>query len=139
MCLHEKLVFGIYYTFKEAKAAVSDNELDRAHRTGSSYTDRITNKKCKSIIVRFTVFSHRTLLYGSRRIVKSGFKMKLNLTKSRFNLLKKASNYVKEIPPISFFYADANCHFRVKFHVVNQQDIFFSTFGGLRDIVDSEI
>ena len=65
--------------------------------------------------------------------------MKLDLTKSRFNLLKKASNYVKEIPAISSFYANVNCHFRVKFHVVNQQDIFFSTFGGLRDIVDSEI
>ena len=31
--------------FKEAKVAVPDNVLDRAHRIGPSYTDRITSKK----------------------------------------------------------------------------------------------
>ena len=31
--------------FKEAKVAVPDNVLDCVHRTGSSYTDRITSKK----------------------------------------------------------------------------------------------
>ena len=31
--------------FKEAKVAVPDNVLDRTHRIGPSYTDRITNKK----------------------------------------------------------------------------------------------
>ena len=31
--------------FNEAKVAVPDNVLDRAHRIGPSYTDRITNKK----------------------------------------------------------------------------------------------
>ena len=65
--------------------------------------------------------------------------MKLDLTKSRFNLLKKANNHVKEIPAISFCYADVNCCFRVKFHDAKQEDIFFSTFDELRDIVDSEI
>ena len=42
--------------FKEAKVAAPDNVLDRAHRIASSYTDRITSKKCKSIIVKFTTF-----------------------------------------------------------------------------------
>ena len=32
--------------FKEAKVSVPDNVLDRAHRIGPSYTDRITSKKC---------------------------------------------------------------------------------------------
>ena len=31
--------------FKEAKVAVPNNVLDRAHRIGPSYTDRISNKK----------------------------------------------------------------------------------------------
>ena len=65
--------------------------------------------------------------------------MKLDLTKSRFNLLKKASDHVKEIPAINFCYADANCRLRVKFHDAEQEDIFFSTFDELRDIVDSKI
>ena len=92
--------------FKEAKVAVPDNVLDRAHRVGPSYTDRKTSKKCKSIIVRFTTFRHRTLLYRARKNVKSGFKVKLDLTKSRFSPLKKANNHVKEIPAISFCHAD---------------------------------
>ena len=65
--------------------------------------------------------------------------MKLDLTKSRFNLLKKANDHVKEIPAISFCYADMNCLLRIKFHDAKQEDIFFSTFDELRDIVDSEI
>ena len=125
--------------FKEAKVAVSGNVLDRAHRIGPSYTDRITSKICKNIIVRFTTFSNRTLFYRARKNLKSGFKVKLDLTKSRFNLLKKANNHVKEIPAISFCYADVNCRLRVKFHDAKQDDIFFSTFDELCDIVDSEI
>ena len=84
--------------FKEAKVAVPDIVLDCAHRAEPSYTDRITSKKCKSIIVRFTTFRHRTLFYRARKNLKSGFKVKLDLTKSRFNLLKKANDHVKEIP-----------------------------------------
>ena len=49
--------------FKEAKVSAPGTELERAHRIGSSYPDRITSKKCKSIIVRFTTFRHRTLFY----------------------------------------------------------------------------
>ena len=88
--------------FKEAKVSVPDNILDRSHRIGPSYTVRITSKKCKSIIVRFTAFRHRTLFYRARKNVASGFKVKLDLTKCRFNLLKKANYHVKEIPAIRF-------------------------------------
>ena len=125
--------------FKEAKVAVPDTVLDRAHRIGLSYTDKITSKKCKSIIVRFTTFRHRTLFYRARKNLKSGFKVKLDITKSRFNLLKKANNHAKKIPAINFCYADVNCRIRVKFHDARQEDIFFATFDQLRDIVDSEI
>ena len=119
---------------KEAKVAVPDNVLDRAHRTGPSYMDRITSEKCKSIILRFTTFRHRTLFYRARKNLKSRC-----IVKSRFNLLKKANDHVKKIRAISFCYADVNCHFRVKFHDAKQEDIFFSTFDELRDFVDSEI
>ena len=76
---------------------------------------------------------------GQEKNLKSGFKVKLDLTKSRFNLLKKANNHVKEIPAINFCYADVNCRLLVKFHAAEQEDIFFSTFDKLRDIGDSEI
>ena len=50
------------YLLKEAKVEVPDKMLDRAHRIGSSYTDRRTSKKCKSIIVRFTTFSTQSFI-----------------------------------------------------------------------------
>ena len=53
--------------------------------------------------------------------------MKLDLTKSRFNLLKKANDHIKEIPAISFCYADVNCRLLGKFRDAKQEDIFFST------------
>ena len=109
---------------------------DRAHRIAPSYTNRITRKKCKTIIVRFSTFRHRTLFYRARENLKSGFKVKIDLTKSRFNLLKKANDHVKET---SFCYADVNCRLRVKFHDAKQEDIFFSTFDELRDIAESEM
>ena len=115
---------------KEAKVAVPDIALDRAHRIWPSYTDRIASKNCKSIIVRFTTCRRRTLFYKVRKKLKSGLSF-------RFNLLKKANNQVKEIPAISFCYADVNCRLRVKFHDAKQEDIFFSTFDELHDIVDS--
>ena len=80
-----------------------------------------------------------TGLYRARKNLKSGFKVKLDITKSRFNLLKKANNHAKKIPAINFCYADVNCRIRVKFYDARQKDIFFATFDQLRDIVDSEI
>ena len=94
----------------------------RTHRIGCSYIGRITNKKCKSIIMRFTTLQHRTLFYRAR---KSGLKVKLDLTKSRFNLWKKANDHVREIRAIWFCYGDVNCCLRVKFHDAKQEDIFF--------------
>ena len=125
--------------FKEAKVSGPDIVLDCAHRIWPGYTDRITSKKCKSVIVRFTTFQHRTLFYRARKSLKSGFKVKLDLTKSRFNLLTKANNHVKDIPAISFCYADVNCRLQVKSHDAKQQDIFFSTFDELCDIIHCEI
>ena len=59
--------------------------------------------------------------------------MKLDLTKSRLNLLKKVSDQAKEIPAVSFCCADMNCRLQVRFHDAKQKDFF------LVDIVDSEM
>ena len=87
------------------------------------------------MIVRFTTFRHRTLFCRAKKKLKNGFKVNLDLTKSRFNLLKKANDHVKEIPAISCCYADVNCRLRVKFYDAKQRDIFFSNFDELRDIL----
>ena len=98
--------------FKEAKASIPENVLDRAHTIGPIYTDRVSQKKCKSIIVRFTTFCHRTLFYRARKNLKNA-KVKLDLIKSRFDLLKRVNNHLKEICLIKFCYANINCCLRV--------------------------
>ena len=65
-------------------------------------------------------------------------KVKLDLTKLRIDLLKRANNHVKEICAITFCYANVNCRVRVNFHD-EKQDIFFSTFQELCDIIDCEV
>ena len=101
--------------FKEAKLSFPNNFLDRAYRIWPICNDRVSPKKCKSIIVRFTTLLHGTLFYRATKNLKNA-KVKLDLTKSRFDLLKRVNNHVNEIRTINFCYADVNCQLRVKFY-----------------------
>ena len=69
--------------FKEAKVDIPESIIDRAHRIGSRYQDASSNNYCKSIIIRFTTFCHRTMFYRAKNKLKRGVKIKLDLTKSR--------------------------------------------------------
>ena len=99
--------------------------VDRAHRIGRIYKDCTSNKNCKRIIVRFTTFRHKTMLYRARSKLK-GVKIRLDLTKSRYDLLNNANSHVKEIPTIRFCYVDVNYRLKVKFTGEDQEDVFFS-------------
>ena len=99
---------------KESKAEILESFLERAHRIGPTYTDNNTGKKMQSIIVRFTTFRHRTLLHASRKNIKSGARIRLDLTKDRYNLLVSARKRVNNCPEVSYVYADINCTLKVK-------------------------
>ena len=86
----------------------------------------------------FTTFRHRTLFYRARKSLKSA-KVKLDLTKSRFDIFKKANHHMKEKRTVNFCYADVNCRLQVKFRDEKQEDIFFSTFQELCDTIDYEV
>ena len=79
------------------------------------------------------------MFYRAKNKLKRGKRVKVDLTKSRYDLLKKTNDHVKEVHSIEFCYADVNCRLKVKFNDENQKDIFFSSFDDLRDIVDMEI
>ena len=53
---------------KEAKVAVPDIVLDRAHRIGPSYTDRMTSKKCKASLSDLLDFGTRLYSIGQEKI-----------------------------------------------------------------------
>ena len=79
------------------------------------------------------------MFYRAKNKLKRGVRVKVDLTKSRYDLLKKANDHVKEVHSIKFCYADVNCRLKVKFNDENQKDIFFFSFDDLQDIVDMEI
>ena len=56
--------------FDEGELDIPDTVIDRAHRIGPEYSDYITKKKCRAVIVRFTTFRHRTLIYRAREKTK---------------------------------------------------------------------
>ena len=79
------------------------------------------------------------MFYRAQNKLNRGVRIKLDLTKSRFDLSKGAYDHVKEIPSIKFCYAGINCRLKVKFNDENQRYIFFSSLDDLRNIADMEI
>ena len=92
--------------FKKAKVDIPKSVTDRAHRIGSRYLGASSNNSWGSIIIRFTTLRHRTLFYRAKNKLKRGVSIKLDLAKSRYDLLKRANDQVKEVPSIKFCYAD---------------------------------
>ena len=113
--------------------------MSYAHRIGSRYLDACSNNCRKSIIIRFTTFRLRTIFYRAKNKLKRGVRIELDLTKSRYDLLKRANDHVEEVHPIKLCYADINCRLEVKFNDKNQKDNFFPSFDDLRDILNMEI
>ena len=55
---------------KEAGVNVPDTVIDRVHRIGVAYVDNKSKESCKSIIVRFATFCHRTMVYRVKKNMK---------------------------------------------------------------------
>ena len=98
--------------------------LDRAHRVSKSNHD---------VIVRFTTFRHRTLLYRKRKTLK-GKSVHLDSTKSRLKLLNDAKNLISSRSDIAFCYADINCRCKVRYS--DGKELFFESISDLEDILD---
>ena len=95
----------------ESNLEIPDSNLDRAHRIGKSYFDKIKKVKCKSIIVRFNTFRHRTLLYRAKKDIKQkkGYKIRLDLTKQCSLMLSEANKLASNNQNANLCYADVNC------------------------------
>ena len=60
---------------------IAEFVIDRAHNFGPDYTEQKNQKVCKSIIVRFTTFCHRTAFYRAERSIGNRAQVRLDLTK----------------------------------------------------------
>ena len=123
----------------DAEVDIPDMAFDRAHRIGRAYNDKGSNKNCKSIIIRFTTFRHRTMLYRCKKKMSKNVRIKVDLTKKRFSLLSSANEYVKNVGLARFCYADINCRLKVKWNDENRQDSFFKDMEDLQRLIEESI
>ena len=86
----EEVLEKVINIIMESEAEIPESVLDRAHRIGPTYTDNDLRKKMQSIIVRFMTFRYRTLFYTNRKKIKSGARIRLDLTENRYNSLVSA-------------------------------------------------
>ena len=117
---------------------LQDCEFDRAHRIGRP-TDQNGRQKERQVIVKFTTFRARTLVYRNR--VKfsdrgnrtEGVSFYIDQTKRRFDLRKLAVDYVKSKPEVEYVFVDINCNLGVR--LKNQTTQFFNSMEELVTIV----
>lgn len=129
----EKVFEKVEELIKESKCPIPSDVIDRAHRIGPVLIDRDSGRETKSIIVRFTTFRHRTMLYKSRKKIASKARVRLDLTKIRFKLLADARAYVEKNEKVNFVFADINCRPKVLFN--DGTSNFFDDLEGLKKLL----
>ena len=120
---------------KESEAKIPESVLDRSHHIGPAYNNNDTEKKMESIIVKFTTFRHRTFFYANCKNIKSGARIRLDLTKDRYNLLVSARKRVNNCPEVNYVYADINCRLKVK--LADESHKFFESMEELNGILSN--
>ena len=100
---------------KETSCDIPDVVTERADRIGKGCNDKKTNVCCKSIIVRFITFRHRTMFYRSRANLKNNVKLKLDLRKIRYKIFTKATETVKSYDNVNYVAVNINCRLKVVF------------------------
>ena len=120
--------------YENAGIEYNPNEIDRVHRIGNRYKDKHNNKLCQSIIVKFKSWESRCMFYNNRpkgftngvkRSSPLPFTCNVDLTKSRFNLMKDMRGLTAHYPDIKFVYADINCNLAIRFK--NDEVSLFNT------------
>ena len=73
------------------------SSIDRAHRIGK-VTKNKSDQNIQPIIVRFSAFSDRTLVYrGPKKIKEKNLGISLDLTFERYGLLKQAGAMIEDV------------------------------------------
>ena len=80
-------------------------------------------------------FRHRTF-YRNRKRLKD-VRIKLDLTKRRYKILKDAIDLAKEHSDLNYVYADVNCCLKVVFK--DSSSNFFNGIDDLKSIINNQI
>lgn len=111
----DEVLNTIQTKINNAGLAIPADVVDRAHRIGPKYKSKVEDdeKTYQAVIIRFTTFRHRTVFYRNRKVLE-GINVQLDLTSSRYKLLKDANSLVHASEKASYVYADINCRLKVK-------------------------
>ena len=108
----EKIVKIVKNLMETAGLEEPDTVIDRAHRIGRTFEK--DQKKYRAIIVKFNNFRTRTKLYQKRNKLDKEIRVKLDLTKRRYNILKETSNMIdRKNLDSTYIYADINCRLKI--------------------------
>ena len=99
---------------------------------------RQLKKSCKSVIVRFSTFCHRTIVYRTKKNLKCSVRVKIDLTKKIHNLLVSTNKYVSNIDSVKFFYADNNCRLNIRWEDESINDPFFDSLAKWKSHVNAD-
>ena len=121
---------------KETSCDIPDVVIERAHRIGKGYNDKKPNVHCKSIIVSFIYFRHRTMFYRSWANLKNNVKLRLDLTKNRRTIFTIAIETIKSYDNVSCVMVEINCQLKVVFKAGS--DKFFTENMNFKEILEKE-
>lgn len=120
---------------KELDCGVTIDMVDRAHRIGERNVDDDGNVR-QQMIVKFRCFRERTMVYRARKKA-AAVKIRLDLTKQRLSLLKKAMDLVEaRKDTMDYAFADINCSLAVK--LKNGNFVYFTSIESLKSKLPSE-
>ena len=108
----EDIVNIVKKKFEEVGMNVPDICIDRAHRIGR--TVKFEGKKYRPIIVKFNNFRTRTLFYQKRNTLKNNVKIRIDLTKRRYQLLQECRELIdgKKLTDV-YIFPDINCRLKI--------------------------
>ena len=115
---------------------LSGDCIDRAHCIGADYKCYKSQEKCRNIMVRFVSFKHRILFYRKIASLKN-VRVKIDLTKRRYEVLKKAINLDNGNNDVDYVFTDVNCQLKVVFK--DKRSSFFNDIDHLKKLLEDRI
>lgn len=101
----EDVRYSVKPIIKESGCDVTEVVLDCTHRVGKNDSFR---KNVRLVIAKFTAFRHGTIFYQAGGLSKTA-RVHLDITKERFALCHKASDFVKSKESVMYVFVDGNC------------------------------
>ena len=114
----DQLIKNVHKMMSDVGVNAPIHVIDRAHRIGPRYERYGDKKMCQAVIVKFNNFSIRTDFYRKRRKLDKKYKLRIDLTKENYSLLKDAMQCIyddsltKEVDDV-YVFADINCRIKI--------------------------